>query len=138
MISLSKITSFLLVTAKVNYSDGYKTPISFSDQRSFYQSKDKEYDIEIPYSPLGPPYPDGNKVKGAKLITIGEDELFSNDPSLSNQYRVDTSLLLPRKVQVWLPPTYDSSKHRVLYIHDGQNAITDSNSWTGHSWRAAG
>jgi len=51
------------------------------------------------------------------------------------------SLLLPdREVKVWLPPGYDDPKnskvrYETLYVHDGQNAMDDDTSWTGHSWR---
>lgn len=47
----------------------------------------------------------------------------------------------PRPVSVWLPPGYDDStksRYPVLYCHDGQNAIRDEDSWTGHSWRLSG
>ena len=53
-----------------------------------------------------------------------------------------TSILLPpRPISVWLPPSYEASgrkRHRVIYVHDGQNAINDTDSWTGSSWRMAG
>lgn len=64
-------------------------------------------------------------------------------------------LLPPRSIQVWLPPGYhrtgSSSKqqgrkqqhrrrqhHPTLYCHDGQNAVSDADSWTGRSWRLTG
>ena len=49
---------------------------------------------------------------------------------------------VPRKVTVWLPPGYHNSSlaqsYPVLYCHDGQNVVSDSESWTGHSWRLTG
>lgn len=48
-------------------------------------------------------------------------------------------MLPPRSIRVWLPPCYDEDKkYPVLYAHDGQNAMEDSESWTGMSWRLAG
>lgn len=52
-------------------------------------------------------------------------------------------LVPDRPVKVWLPPGYyDSSNiektYPVIYCHDGQNAINDGESWTGHSFRLAG
>lgn len=51
-------------------------------------------------------------------------------------------VLPSRDIQVWLPADYDllspNTKFPVLYCHDGQNAIDDSTSWTGYSWRLAG
>ena len=47
------------------------------------------------------------------------------------------SLLLPdRDIKVWLPPGYDDVsnskiRYETLYVHDGQNAMEDSTSWTG-------
>jgi enterochelin esterase-like enzyme len=59
--------------------------------------------------------------------------------------RVNSLLLPPRPVSVWLPPSYyyggerrRRRRHAVLYVHDGQNAIDDATSWTGYSWRLAG
>lgn len=49
-------------------------------------------------------------------------------------------ILPPRILKVWLPPDYytNTDNRPVIYCHDGQNAIQDSESWTGHSWRLAG
>jgi len=60
-------------------------------------------------------------------------------------------LLPPRPIHVWLPPDYqkdnadsdninhdEPSRHPVLYVHDGDNAMVDVDSWTGQSWRMAG
>lgn len=56
-------------------------------------------------------------------------------------------MLPPRPVEVWLPPDYYKSsdsetqqirQHPVLYVHDGQNAVIDSHSWTGSCWRLPG
>lgn len=50
-------------------------------------------------------------------------------------------VLLPRTIRIWLPPGYDEDGevgHPVLYVHDGQNAMEDNDSWTGASWRLTG
>jgi enterochelin esterase-like enzyme len=46
--------------------------------------------------------------------------------------------LLPRKVFVWLPPSYrnnTSKKYPVLYMHDGQNIIDPHTSYTQVDWQ---
>jgi predicted alpha/beta superfamily hydrolase len=46
--------------------------------------------------------------------------------------------LLPRKVWVWLPPDYErnpSQRHRVLYMHDGQNLFDSASASGGVPWR---
>lgn len=54
------------------------------------------------------------------------------------------NFILPaRQIKVWLPPGYNDDanserRYPVLYCHDGQNAIYDTDSWTGHSWRMGG
>jgi enterochelin esterase-like enzyme len=50
---------------------------------------------------------------------------------------------IPRNVTVWLPPGYHHENNQniqypVLYCHDGQNAVSDDESWTGYSWRLTG
>jgi len=52
-------------------------------------------------------------------------------------------VIAPRDVKVWLPSEYHSPENRmkrfsVLYCHDGQNAMEDTSSWTGSSWRLIG
>ncbi len=45
--------------------------------------------------------------------------------------------LLPRAVTVWLPPGYDrerSRRHRVLYMHDGQNLFDSAGAFGGVPW----
>ena len=45
--------------------------------------------------------------------------------------------LLPRSVAVWLPPGYDrerSRRHRVLYMHDGQNLFDSRAAFGGVPW----
>lgn len=88
-----------------------------------------------PQRPLTPPFPDG--LNNGQLITLPPSEHLLLDANLSG----NTLLLPPRDIQVWLPPDYDKYPHQhfpVLYVHDGQNAICDSTSWTGYSWRLAG
>jgi len=86
-----------------------------------------------PPRPLQPPFPNGKC--GGTLVTIPPEDTFGIDPILNS------ILLPPRPIQVWLPPTYDGSKEQtypVLYCHDGQNAVEDGSSWTGSSWRLTG
>jgi pimeloyl-ACP methyl ester carboxylesterase len=45
--------------------------------------------------------------------------------------------LLPHRVSVWLPPGYDrerSRRHRVLYMHDGQNLFDSRTAFGGVPW----
>lgn len=76
--------------------------------------------------PSAPPF-DG---AGSGTIVKPANDVFNRD--------LFGSILLPsREVKVWCPPGYDTSTQHypVLYCHDGQNAMEDSTSWTGHSWR---
>lgn len=80
---------------------------------------------------LNGPFPDG--LNGGRLVTIPAANL--------SYHRYDNNVLPPRDIQVWLPKEYDEHPDvpfPVLYCHDGQNAIEDSVSWTGYSWRLAG
>jgi predicted alpha/beta superfamily hydrolase len=48
------------------------------------------------------------------------------------------SLPNPRDVIVWLPPSYEkdkSERYPVLYMHDGQNIVDPSTSFSGFDWR---
>lgn len=99
------------------------------------QFQDKSKEIISPQRPLTPPFPDG--LNNGRLVTLPPSEHYLLDTNLSG----NTLLLPPRDIQVWLPKDYDlypSTKFPVLYCHDGQNAICDSTSWTGYSWRLAG
>jgi len=41
----------------------------------------------------------------------------------------------PRRVDVWLPPTYDpAQRHAVLYMHDGQNLFDPTTAYGGVDW----
>jgi enterochelin esterase-like enzyme len=95
-----------------------------------------------------PPFPDGSLCRGWTSISLSAEILF---PSFDvNRLIADEMLdalssaahpwlLPPRRITVWLPPNYnDCSKHAVLYCLDGQNAVVDSDSWTGRSWRLVG
>jgi len=79
---------------------------------------------------LQPPFPDG--LNGGKLVTIP-----------SNRLNLNHFLYPSRNVNIWLPPGYHSqtsknTKYPVIFTHDGQNAMMDSLSWTGSSWRMMG
>mmetsp|Transcript_5219 Transcript_5219/g.9947 ORF Transcript_5219/g.9947 Transcript_5219/m.9947 type:complete len:451 (+) Transcript_5219:93-1445(+) len=102
--------------------------------------------FKVPSRELQPPFPDG--LNGGRLVTLPADYYFSSSTtSTSNVFApsIGSSFLLspPRDIHVWLPPQYDEYPNQdirfpVLYCHDGQNAIQDSSSWTGYSWRLAG
>ena len=92
-------------------------------------------EIPTPQRPLTPPFPDG--LCNGRLVTLPPSDHYQLDANLSG----NTILLPPRDITVWLPPHYDqypTMKFPVLYCHDGQNAMQDSTSWTGYSWRMAG
>jgi len=92
-----------------------------------------------------PRFPDGPG--DGTLLDIGDAfrSNTNNDNQLFNAVlNPFKTLLIPsRSVKVWLPPKYydQSNKERrypVLYCHDGQNAVNDKESWTGHSFRLTG
>lgn len=88
-----------------------------------------------PTRPLVPPFPDG--LNNGRIVILPPSEHYLLDSKLSG----NPLLLPPRDISVWLPPDYDlhpNMNFPVLYCHDGQNAIQDSSSWTGSSWRLAG
>lgn len=102
-----------------------------------------------PRRPLTPPFPNG--LCGGTIVDIPPDETFGLDVNLARINLLGDLVLLPRPIRVWLPPGYDDGetndddassssgrRHPVLYVHDGQNAMEDTDSWTGASWRLAG
>mmetsp|Transcript_3638 Transcript_3638/g.10368 ORF Transcript_3638/g.10368 Transcript_3638/m.10368 type:complete len:398 (+) Transcript_3638:35-1228(+) len=94
---------------------------------------------------LSPPFPNG--LCGGSLVVLPPEQTYGYNEE-DNAYLTAASsgdatsiLLPPRPISVWLPPSYEASgrkRHRVIYVHDGQNAIDDADSWTGSSWRMAG
>ena len=92
--------------------------------------------------PLLPPFPNG--VCSGKVVTLPSDDLYSAKGSPFNPLSsLENILLPPRDVKVWMPAEYNKPEFRshrfpVLYCHDGQNAMEDSESWTGSSWRLVG
>lgn len=87
---------------------------------------------------LAPPFPDGPC--GGEIVEIPPENTFGIDVNLANVNLGGDLILPPRPIHIWLPPEYKNGKekHPVLYCHDGQNAMEDSWSWTGASWRMAG
>jgi enterochelin esterase-like enzyme len=80
-------------------------------------------------------YPFPNGICGGTVVTIPPSDTYAIDVDLAG----NTLFLTPRPIDVWLPPNYsDQARYPVLYCHDGQNAMDDSNSWTGRSWRLTG
>ena len=128
--------------------------------RSSSQSPSSSYSWKIPKRELSPPFPNGSC--GGHLITITHEDLTATrgtgtDTTTTSSTTTTTKnpisslfndiILPPRDIQVWLPPNYyddnDNDKqerrqHPVLYVHDGENTINDSSSWTGQSWRLPG
>lgn len=92
-----------------------------------------------PRKPLTPPFPNG--LCGGTVLDIAPEETFGVDVNLANINVLGDMVLLPRTIRIWLPPGYDEDDevgHPVLYVHDGQNAMEDNDSWTGASWRLTG
>jgi enterochelin esterase-like enzyme len=89
-------------------------------------------------SSLEPPFPNG--VCGGRIFTIPPEETFGIDVNLAKINLGGNLVLPPRPLRVWLPPDYqeEGSRHPTLYVHDGQNAMEDCDSWTGTSWRLTG
>jgi len=91
---------------------------------------------------LTPPFPSG--LCGGTILDIGPEETFGVDVNLANINGSGDMMLLPRTIKIWLPPGYNDNdcenevRHPVLYVHDGQNAFQDEDSWTGASWRLMG
>ena len=99
--------------------------------------------LETPTRALQAPFPDG--LNGGNLITLPPRKHYLKQKSSGNlgSDLAKSFLLPPRDIQIWTPPQYNDPKfsnvrYPVLYVHDGQNAIEDSSSWTGYSWRLAG
>eukprot|EP00956_Cyclotella_meneghiniana_P018419 scaffold30636_cov100-Cyclotella_meneghiniana.AAC.8 len=101
-----------------------------------------------------PPFPDGPC--SGRIVTIPGDTLYNKQKQQANNSILDTILksnpFLPssssaglpkRDINVWLPREYDEMEYQkenfpILYCHDGQNAMSDAESWTGKSWRLTG
>ena len=56
----------------------------------------------------------------------------------NHRFPAANGLRHPRRVFVWLPPSYESGKgnYPVLYAHDGQNLFDPRLSFSEHDWRA--
>lgn len=97
--------------------------------------------------PLMPPFPNG--LCGGSVVTLPKEELYSatkksgSSPFNLLSTTVENILLPPRDIKVWMPAEYHKEEFRthqfpILYCHDGQNAMEDTDSWTGSSWRLVG
>lgn len=75
---------------------------------------------EAPVTEAGPEVRDTERPAG-QLIKLGE---------MASEH------VIPREVQVWLPPGYEESgkAYPVLYMHDGQNLFERGFSYTGDEW----
>ena len=78
-----------------------------------------------------PPFPNG--LCGGTVTTLPSKEIYE-------KFGTQSIFLQTQNIQVWLPPDYRNNNkyYPVLYCHDGQNAMDDSSSWTGASWRLMG
>lgn len=82
-----------------------------------------------------PPFPNGSC--GGTLTTLPSKDTYE-------RFGIQSIFLQSQNIQLWLPPSYNdnNNSHKknypVLYCHDGQNAMDDSSSWTGASWRLMG
>ncbi len=126
-------TASYISLTKILHVQGYSTDrgTSTSTNRIILNKSTTVNKLKTPVRELRPPFPDG--LNGGKVVTL---------PSSLHYDRQGSGLLLPsRDVTVWTPPDYDKypdMRFPVLYVHDGQNAMMDENSWTGSSWRLAG
>ena len=51
-----------------------------------------------------------------------------------------STFVTPRRVDIWLPPTYDQqpeARFPVLYMHDGQNLFDSAHAYAGETWGVA-
>ena len=139
------IVSFLYLILRIegystsnNSSGGIEKTVLNSSTEPRFRRK-----LETPTRALQAPFPDG--LNGGNLITLPPRKHYLKQKSSSNLGTdlADSFILPPRDVKVWTPPQYNDPKYSdvrypVLYVHDGQNAMQDSSSWTGYSWRLAG
>jgi enterochelin esterase-like enzyme len=108
---------------------------------SFSSASEPQPRVPIePRRELQPPFPNGPC--GGTVLEIAPEDTFGVDVNLANINVMGDLILVPRSIQIWLPPGYDEEdrklRHPVLYVHDGQNAMEDAQSWTGASWRLMG
>lgn len=101
------------------------------------RSNGEEIKLSVRRQSLEPPFPNG--ICGGNILTIPPEETFGVDVNLANINLGGNLVLPPRPLRIWLPPDYqEGDRHPTLYVHDGQNAMDDSESWTGTSWRLTG
>ena len=104
---------------------------------SLQPSNTEQRKLVVRQHSLEPPFPNG--LCGGAIITVPPEETFGIDVNLANINLGGSLVLPPRELRVWLPPDYqEGDRHPTLYVHDGQNAMDDSESWTGTSWRLTG
>jgi enterochelin esterase-like enzyme len=122
-----------------------RRPIVASFTRSNLTPKPRRIIPQESRRELLPPFPNG--LCGGTVVEIAADDTFGVDVNLANINVMGDMMLLPRPIKIWLPPGYPYETsygdnhlggHPVLYVHDGQNAIEDTESWTGASWRLTG
>ena len=42
--------------------------------------------------------------------------------------------ITPRNIDIWVPESHDTTRHAVLYMHDGQMLFDGSTTWNGQEW----
>ena len=64
--------------------------------------------------------------------------LIESDKFQGKIYRIEnfpTKFITPRKVDVWLPVNYSTTKkYSVLYMHDGQMLFDANSTWNKQEW----
>jgi predicted alpha/beta superfamily hydrolase len=71
------------------------------------------------------------------LVVFGSQLTTEAEERYSTEELVSHSLGGPRKIRIYLPPSYSSDRNRsypVLYVHDGQNAFSFSGTNAAFGW----
>ncbi|MCZ8193548.1 alpha/beta hydrolase-fold protein [Brevundimonas sp.] len=74
----------------------------------------------------------------AALPLAGAGPVLARTTGRVERFDAPTSAgVLPRAVEVWLPPGYDGARtrHPVLYMQDGQNVFEPGRAFGGQEWR---
>ncbi|KAG7362652.1 putative esterase [Nitzschia inconspicua] len=138
--SSGKPTATASSTSNLNNVRVSSVPFASTSSPNTTQRKQRPKLPQEPRQVLQPPFPNGPC--GGTVLEIDPEDTFGVDVNLANINVLGDLILMPRPIQIWLPPGYDDKPdvlgHPVLYVHDGQNAMEDAESWTGASWRLAG
>lgn len=71
-----------------------------------------------------------------QLINNGHFEKMVMDSNIVSFKNFRSEFVIPRNIDVWLPPSYNTKGKRfpVIYMHDGQNLFNPSTSYGGVDW----